>query len=310
MRFILAFLLLASTAHATLIDKIVAVVNSDVILASDLERFEKTLPLRKELDPLFGFSAEMESGKPNRQQIIDFLIQERLIAQSFKVTDSDVEQEVLSVQRNNKLSREDLIDFLKQKNFVYDDYYELMRTGLQKRALLDHEIRNRVNISDDDVRNYYFNTVAKSSKVPLEYNISLIVMNYKTYRNALVAEKTAQDALQAIHEGELFSEVAKRLSDDPSSQNGGELGFVSEDQMNEALKNPVKRLQIGQVSGLIKTANAIMIMKLLDIKSSESTKLLELKENLRETLAKDEYKKQLYLWAERSKNDAYIRVNE
>lgn len=297
------------SAQAVLVDKIYATVNSEVILLSDIEQFEKTKPLRKELDPLFGFSAGMDTDKPDRKTTLEFLITERLIAQNFKVSDAEVDQEVLSVQRNNKLSREDLIEFLKSKNFVYDDYYELMKVGLQKRALLDREIRNRVNISDDDIRNHYFNTLSKNSTAPMDYNISLIAINFQTYKNAKAAEQMAQETLQRLRQGENFAEVAKSVSDDPSAQNGGELGFLSQDALADSLKASVKKLQIGALSEIVKTPTGLVILKLNDIRSGENQKMLEAKEQIREQLAKEEYKKQLYLWAERAKNTAYVHVN-
>ncbi len=296
-------------AEPKLIDKIEAIVNSEVVLRSDIDRFEKTVPLRKELDPIFGFSAGMDNGKPDRKQILEFLIEEKLISQNFKVTDTEVEQEINSVMRNNRLSRDDLKGFLSSKGFNFDEYQELMRMGLQKRNLLDREIRSRVNISDDDVRNFYFNNAKSDKTVPLEYSIGLIVLNFSTYKNPAAAEKTAKEALSSIKQGELFSEVAKRVSDDPSAPNGGELGFVSADSLASPLKNAVLKLQIGGLSDLIRTPNAYMMVKLIDIRSSQSDKFNEIKEQIREQMAKEEYKKQLYLWAERSKNNAYIHTN-
>ncbi|MBI2605595.1 MAG: peptidylprolyl isomerase [Deltaproteobacteria bacterium] len=299
----------AATSHAGLVDKIAAIVNADVILNSDVDRFERTISLRRELDPLFGFSAEMEGGKPTRAQILEFLVQERLIGAAFKVADSEVEQEIQTVQRSNRLSKDDLSEFLKSKGFNYDQYFELMRVGLQKRNLLDREIRSRVNISDDDVRNYYFNQVAKTSSTPLEYSISLIAINFKTYKNNRAAEQAAEDALRSIRQGEAFADVARRVSDDASASSGGDLGYLSSDQLAEPLKASVKKLQIGSLSDLIRAPAGFMIAKLADIRSAENQKLVEMKEQIREQLAKEEYKKQLFLWAERARNGAYVRVN-
>lgn len=299
----------ATGANAALIDKIAAIVNAEVILNSDIDRFERAISLRRELDPLFGFSAEMDGGKPTHAQILLFLVQERLIGAAFKVADSEVEQEIQTVQRNNRLSKDDLTEFLKSKGFDYDQYFELMRVGLQKRNLLDREIRSRVNISDDDVRNYYFNQVAKSSSAPLEYAISLIAMNFKTYKNNQAAEQAAEAALKSIRQGEPFAEVARRVSDDASASSGGDLGYLSSDQLAEPLKTSVRKLQIGALSDLIRTPTGFMIVKLADIRSAENQKLVEIKERIREQLAKEEYKKQLFLWAERARNSAYVHVN-
>ena len=308
--FLLAALLgPVSSAHAGLVDKIAAVVNSDVILLSDIQRFERTLTLRKELDPLFGFSEDMEGGKPGRAKVLDFLIQEKLITQNFKIPDADVEQEIQSVQRNNNLDRNQLLDFLKSKGFTYDEYFDLMRVGLSKRNLLDREIRTRVNVSDDDVRNYFFNMAMKNSSVPLEYALQLIVVSPGSYKSPRDAEEAAHQALRAIKQGEPFAEVAKRVSDDSTSQSGGQLDYVPGEQLAEPLRSAVRKLQIGSVSEVLKAPNGYLIAKLVDARSSESQKLIEMKEQIREQLAKEEYKKQLFIWAERARNNAYVHVN-
>ncbi len=298
-----------AAARAALVDKIAAIVNADVILSSDIDRFERTISLRRELDPLFGFSAEMEDGKPTRAQILEFLVQERLIGAAFKVADPEVEQEIQTVQRNNRLTKDDLSEFLKSKGFNYEQYFELMRVGLQKRNLLDREIRSRVNISDDDVRNYYYNQIAKTASTPVEYSISLISINFKTHKSSRAAEQAAEDALKSIRQGEAFADVARRVSDDASASSGGDLGYLHSEQLAEPLKTSVKRLRIGALSDLIRTPAGFMIVKLADIRSAENQKLVEMKEQIREQLAKEEYKKQLFLWAERARNGAYVHVN-
>lgn len=308
---VLALLLTVSAiapAHAALIDKISAIVNNEVILLSDIERFERTMGLRRELDPLFGINEEMQNN-PSRAKVIDFLILERIITQSFKIADSDVEQEVQSVQRNNNLSREQLVEFLKSKGFDYDAYFELMRVGLAKRNLLDREIRTRVNIGDDDVKNYYYNMAVKNSSIPLEYNIQLIVVSNESYKNAKAAQDTADKALRSIRQGEQFAEVAKRFSDDPSREQGGELGYFAQEQLAEPIRSAVKKLKIGQVSEVLNAKEASMIVKLIDARSTETERFIAAKEEIREQLAKDEYKKQLLIWAERARNNAYVHVN-
>ena len=307
--FVVLLLPLAVPAQATLIDKITGVVNGDVILLSDVERFERTITLRKELDPLFGFSEELEGAKATREKILDFLIQEKLITQNFKIADSEVEQEIQGVQHSNNLDREQLLEFLKTKGFTFPEYFELMRVGLAKRNLLDREIRTRVNVSDDDVRNYFYNNAMKTSKVPLEYSLQLIVISPKTFKTPVAAQDAAETALRAIKQGEPFADVAKRVSDDPSAQSGGEIGFFSAETLAEPLRSAVRGLQIGNMSEVLKGPNGYMIVKLIDARSTESEKLKAEKEQIREKLAKEEYKKQLFLWAERARNTSYVHIN-
>jgi peptidyl-prolyl cis-trans isomerase SurA len=296
-------------AHALLVDKIAAIVNNEVILQSDIDRFDRTFDLRQQLDPFFGISEDFQKGKPSRAKILDFLILERLIMQGYKVPDADVEQEIASVERDKSLDRTQVEGFLKSKGFNYNDYFELMRISLSKRNVLDREIRSRVNITDDDVRNYYFNKAEKDAKIPVEYSLQLILIASSSYKNQKAAQDTADRALRDIRQGESFADVARRVSDDPSAQNGGELGYIGADQLAEPLRSTARALQIGTVSNVIKTPNGFMIVKLIDMKSSESNEFQKVKEELRREMATKEYQKQIFIWAERARNDAYVHIN-
>lgn len=303
-------ILLSEQAQAILVDRIAAIVNQDVILLSDIRKFHETLPLRRELDPLFGFSQDLDSSKSDPTKTLEFLIQERLIGQAFKKADEDVEREVLVVQKNTGLTKDQLTEFLKGKGFQYRDYFELMRIGLQKRDLLDREIRSRVNITDDDVKNHYVNSIKQTEQANLDYNIQLIALNYSTYKTKKAAQEVAESALLAIQQGEPFAEVARRYSDDLSAQNGGELGFLPTDQLAKPLQDQITKMKIGQTSSLIQTQAGYIIVKLIDAKTSESTKMNSVKEQIREKLAKEEYRKQIFLWAERARNNAYVHTNK
>jgi hypothetical protein len=100
------FLATPSAQAAALIDRLEASVNNLLILKSDLKNFRETVSLRAQLDPLFaGTSVAAKGTQASDSEITEFLIDEKLIAQQFPVTDSEVEQEINSIQANNKIDR-------------------------------------------------------------------------------------------------------------------------------------------------------------------------------------------------------------
>jgi peptidyl-prolyl cis-trans isomerase SurA len=297
-------------AHAVIVDRVLAVVNNETILQSDIEAFRRTMKLRREIDPFMALSESMDGNTPSREKIMDYLIQERIIAQTTKVADTDVENKIAEVMKNNQLDRHSLEGFLRSKGFNLTDYSYLMRVSLQKQSLLDREVRMRVNISDDDVRNHYFNTQLKTAKQSLEYSIQSIFIDGKNYKSARFAQDAAQAALRSINEGEAFADVAKRVSDDPSAPNGGDIGFVAGEQMNPAMYDALKSMKIGSLSGVISSGNAYYVLKLNDIRTSENERLEHEKEAIREQLAKTEYRRQIVLWTERARSTAFVKVNQ
>lgn len=310
MPLLLALLLLAQTRSASaapvVIERLEASVNSTLILHSDVKRFRQTEHLRSQLDPLFSGTPVAEKGESaSDSDIVTFLIDESLIAQAFPQTDAEVEQEINSIQANNHIDRAQLKRALADQGFTFEEYFELIRISASKRNLIDREIRTKVTISDDDVKNYFYNHFAKDTSTPLEYHLQIIVVSTKNYKNATGAHDTTQRALEEIRGGEAFEEVAKRVSDGPA---GGDLGTVTEDQISPVVRDELKKLKIGEVSEVFGSAagGAFYLVKIVDVKSGDSTRFEKQKEEIRNQLAAQEYQHQIQLWLERQRQTAFI----
>jgi peptidyl-prolyl cis-trans isomerase SurA len=307
---ILCALVLSHPTQAVLIDRVLAIVNSEPIIRSDVENFRKTYSLRKELDPFLGFVEPAPTANDSESRIINYLVQERLISQMFKASDQEVEAKIVEVMRSNSLDRSALENFLMSRGFKYDDYYSLMKSSIEKQQFLNREIRERVNISDEDVRNHYFNSGKVSKDETLEYSVQLIFVDESNYKSSRYALEAANTALKSVLSGESFAEVARRSSDDSSAKQGGEIGYVSSENLNPALLKAIRGMKIGAVSPVIGVSAGYYILKLLDIRSGQSDKIESQKNRIREELAKTEYARQLGLWTERTKQSAYIRINK
>jgi peptidyl-prolyl cis-trans isomerase SurA len=296
-------------AGAVTIEKLEASVNSNLILLSDVLKFRETLKLRAQLDPLFP-GTKVASGGENASPavITDFLIDEKIIAQQFPVSDTEVEQEINSIQSNNHIDRNQLKHALSDQGFSFDQYFELIRVSVSKRNLIDRDIRTKVSISDDDIKNYFYNHYAKTAVVPMAYKLRVISVSLKNYKTASGARDVAQTALAAIRSGESFEDVAKRTSDDANAESGGDLGTLTEDQISPAMRDQIHKLRIGQVSDVFggQPNGAFYIMKLEDLKTAESERLEKMKDEIRNQLTTTEYQHQITLWLERERSTAFI----
>ena len=311
--FIFLSLMALSATHAsaapTTIEKLEASVNSNLILMSDVLKFHDTLKLRQQLDPLFpGTKVASEGENSSSKDIVDFLIDERLIEQQFPVTDAEVEQEINSIQANNHIDRAQLKRALSEQGFSFDQYFELIRASVSKRNLIDRDIRTKVSISDDDIKNYFYNHYARSSAVPMAYKLRAISVSLKNYKTPAGAHEVAVNALHQIRSGEPFEDVAKRISDDPNAETGGDLGVVTEDQISPAIRDQLHKLKIGQVSDVFggPQAGAFYIIKLEDVRSADSERLEKMKDEIRAQLSTVEYQHQISLWLERQRTTAFI----
>jgi parvulin-like peptidyl-prolyl isomerase len=308
--FLLLAVLAAGTALAApvVLDRLEASVNSSLILLSDVKKFRETVKLRQQLDPIFAGTAVASKGDgapPN--EIVEFLIDERLITQAFPVNDTEAEQQINTIQSNNHIDRPTLKKTLEDQGFAFEDYFELIRSSASKMNLIDRDIRPKVSVSDDDVKNYFYNHYIKDKSTPMSYRLLIISVSPKNYKTPADARETAQRALKDIRGGEGFEEVAKRVSDDGSAQAGGDLGVLTEDQMSPAIREQVKKLQIGQVSDVFGSSETgFFVIKLSDLQTGESDRLAKLSNEIRSQLTAAEYRHQIELWIDRTRQTAFI----
>ncbi len=300
----------AAFAGPVMLDRVEASVNAKTVLKTDISRFRETWKLRQQIDPLFSLTplAQKQSSASD-SEIVQFLIEEALISQTFPASDSDVDQAISQILSANKSTPDGLRGALKEQGFTMEDYRSLMRAGKSKRDLIDREIRIKIAISDDEVRMFFNNKYAKKKGANLAHRIQVIFVSMKTYKTPDAAKNAAQGALDAIKGGEAFSEVAKRVSDDDSRASGGDLGSLTEDQMNPLVRDTVVKLAEGQVSQVVggPKAGGYYLLRVVSRSADDSEQFARVKEEIRNQLAASEYQHQVQLWLERQKQKAFIR---
>lgn len=295
--------------EGVVLDEMVGYVNTQPILLSDIEKFHQVMGLRGQIDPLYAHSELQKKGHAvSQEEVVDTIINNQLIEAEFPKSDVEVEQEITNIQTNNRISRTTLKEALEREGYFFSDYFELIREAASKKELVGREIQTKVAITDDDVKNYYLNHLPKGSKSQRAFHIQLITIQSKNYKSPAAATQVAQDALKKIKSGESFEEVARRVSDDPSASLGGDLGFVHDDQVMPLIANALKNLQIGQVSDIFSDGSGRqLILKLVDVRSTEIEQLEKMKEEIRSQLMSKEIEQQIKLWVERKRQSAVVQ---
>lgn len=303
--------ILASTQAAEVIDRVEAAVNSQLILHSDVSAFRRTVALRSQIDPLFNETALAKKGSSaSDSEIVEYLVEEKVILSQFPVKDTEVDSEINTIAASNRINREQLRSALKQQGFSFEDYFEIIRTSVAKKTLIDRDIRTRVYISDEDVKNTFYNDNLRATGTHFSYRIRVISITPSNYKSLEAARKVAEETATEIRGGASFEDVAKRVSDDSSSSTaGGDLGFMSASDISPSMLKEVRKLKMGDVSpvfGGSSSGQPFFIIQLVDLKSSDDDRLKRHKDEIFQKLAAHEYQRQLSLWIEREKQKAYV----
>lgn len=286
-------------AQGRLLDKTAAVVNGDVITLSDSSYFKKNLKLRHELDPFLNFFAK---GPETDQEIVNYLVQEVLIMQKLTPTKEETEEEINSIQNNNKIDRDKLKEVLKSQGVDFDDYYALMKVSIAKRHLMDRELRPLSQVSDEEVKNYYytspeFSEKNKVRKLSLSYGLNQIIIPTKELSDLIASRLKSGEDMQALS-GQFKSSGADYVK----------LGLLSEDKLAPAVKDAIQDLKVGEFSKPIYTGSGYVILEVSEISAPKDINFEKDKEVIRNRLFQKTMTRHLEVWTEREKIQSYVYI--
>ncbi|SHO49717.1 peptidylprolyl isomerase [Desulfopila aestuarii] len=313
---------LSHPVHAEMVDKIVAVVNDDVITLSDLER---------EGEPTFRkIAAKAPSDQlapalaAARAEILETMIDKQLItqkaaAQKITVTDAEVDAAFANVMQRTHMTREQLLAKLDEAGVDEAIYKETLRTQILQNKLVGSDISSKIVITDDMVLDYYDTHYVSHAAAPSSttsedgYYLLQIGCSFQG-SNKNEARDRIQKAHNLVKAGEDFKAVARKFSDLPSRADGGDIGTFELDDMAANMRHAVAGLQAGEISEIIETPEGYQFFKLLSGGEVAGPSNIvakapfeEVKDKIKQELFDQEMKKAYAQWVKELKDQAYIQ---
>ncbi|MDQ7781504.1 MAG: peptidylprolyl isomerase [Desulfomonilaceae bacterium] len=306
-------------------DRIVAVVNGDVILESDVERHKK--PLIRSLTNL-NLGVVPPGKWPTERDFLDELIVLTLLEQeaSKKGINPDkksVDASIEMVRDRNKLTQEQFVLFLAANGLNYANFRDLFRRKIKLEGLIASEVTKKVPFSEEDAQLYFkthgaeevenqYKDLIKEMAPPeppqkkFEPNVPtheevfhggtvrlrMLTINLPKGNNRAAvakAENTAKRISEELMTGADFGALAKKYSQDPLKDKGGDLGYMAYKDMRPEWQRMVRRMKKGQVLGPIKSRDAILMFYLDDAKGRKVERV-PIPENIRKKLISEQKK--------------------
>jgi len=311
---ILSLIVVACTASAKTVDKIVAIVNDQPITLTDIEKFKKKIASGGLVDDALLKLGDSKELVKDRNALLNQLIDEKLIdsevkKKSMEVTIERVEQEIRNIAQNNGISRQQLTSALAQKGVSMSQYQDFIKTSLERQGLIEKEVTSKIRISDEDISSYYLAKKGPSASQTYEYTLSHIFLNPKNPGGDSAALERAKNVAEKLKSGQSFEKLAEQYSEDGNFTKGGALGTFHSGEMTKELQTAVRPLDTGDVSGIVKTAQGYQILKVNKRTLIADPKLEEEKENIRRVLYADAFKRQFKLWLNQRHEESFIRIN-
>jgi len=305
--------LVALAASAKTVERVVAIVNDQVLLLSDVENFRKKLTTDGLVDDALVAMADKDRLIKDRQSLINFLIDEKVLDSEVKkrgleITFERVEQEIRNILKNRHINRNQLKDVLAEKGASMADYQAFIKASLERQSLIEREVSSRIKISDEDIAGHYLRTKGPRLNQAYEYSLAHILF-LPSNGGEKAARARATKAIGKIKGGEAFERVAEQSSEDPNFSKDGFLGDFRTGEMTKEIEEGVRGLNIGDVSGPIKTRLGIHVVKVLKKKVTGDPELEDKKEQLRSVLFADAFKRQFRSWLDQRREEAFVRIN-
>lgn len=256
---------IAVTSPAQVLDRIVAFVDKDIILESELAAQVQ----------FFVFNNHMDPETPGlRDQVLQLMINEKLIVakaleDSITVSDDEVQQrlETLIQQRIQQVGSEARLEELygMPLSRIKREFRDEMRKNLLAERLQQQRF-GLTQIGRREVEQFFTNYKDSLGMVPEEVEIAHIAMRLKPGKEAVnAAMAKARMLVDSLNAGADFADLARRHSDDPgSASQGGDLGFVRRGQFVKEFETAVFNLEEGGRSGIIETEFGLHIIELLE----------------------------------------------
>jgi len=277
----------------------VAVVNGQAVTKQELtERLHSAL---SQLD----LSSPPDEYTLNRlrEEVLTELIEKILIAQQAKVqnitvTDEEFQQVVKRVQ--DEYGGVDIKTILQEQEKSYDEWEKAQRERLLLEKLIDLNMDSMVTVTDEEVQRYY-----ERNKEKYDYPAQIRASQILTYEKG-VAEK----AFQEIRSGVDFAEVAKKCSESPDAQNGGDLGFFAKGDMPPEFDEVIFSLKMGEVSKVVKTPYGYQIFKLTGQREAHRVSFEETKNQIKTMLKKQKRMFAFDFWIAELRENSKIILNQ
>jgi peptidyl-prolyl cis-trans isomerase SurA len=273
LRYLVAATLLLATARAPagaepdtgeVIERIVAIVNGEVLLLSELRGRAAPFLARVMQAPEMQRMAMLQQLYA---ELLTQLIDERLLEQearklSISVLSSDVDRAIENVQRSNGLKDAEFWEAVAGQGFSPDQYKADVRRQLLRLKVINQKVRSRINVTEEDVRRTYEDTL-RQAKRSASFHVAHVFLGVDNDSVAKLAQVRAKaEALRATLTVDNFPAAM-------SEHGGGELGWVSQGDLPDVLADALLALDPGQISTPVRGPAGMHIFLLRERKLGE-----------------------------------------
>lgn len=296
----------AAAEEPVLLDRVVAVVNQDVITWSELYKNMDTdaSPQLRELKD----EERVKIYKESEESFLETIINVKLQLQEAKslglhVGDDEVKEAIESIKKKYSMTDDSFQDSLKKEGYTLTDYRKRLKEQILIGKVVNQQVRSKVFVTPEEVEKF----IRQDRRDSEGFRISQIF--FKKPENAADKSKVEEKAsavLKKLNGGEGFRELAKSYSEDPSRVDGGDLGFIKKENLLREFTEAVSNLKPGEVSAPFWSERGLHIIKLEEKKEKKSTG--EMKDEAEKIVSEKIFTERYNAWVKSLREKSFIEI--
>ncbi len=271
--FVVTFLLplIAVAQRTVVVDRIVAVVNKEVVTSSELA--DQVATAERELRR--QNTALPDHAKLERQ-VLERLILVKAQLQlardtGIRVDDTQIDRAMERIAQGNNMSVGEFRRTLERDGVLFDKFRNEVRDQIILTRLREREVDDKIQVSDSEIDLFLEQNKGSALDSKLEYNVAHILVRLPDQASPEQIEAARARAEQARAEalaGGDFAKVAASYSDGPDALQGGALGWRAADRLPELFSEALKNMKPGEVSGVLRSPAGFHLLRLVDKRES------------------------------------------
>lgn len=300
--------LTAALALAATVDRIVVVVNNEIITQREVDIM--LAPIYNQYRNMYKGEELIKMLEEVREKILKQLIEDRLILseakkQNITVDEKDVDARIDEIKSKVGSERE-LENMLNEQNLTLNELRARYREKIMLRKLIDQKVGAKIIITPLEVKSYY-NEHPDDFLQPEEIKLRSILIRPKDGQSGdALALQAIRDIAKRLKEGCDFEGMAKEYSDGPGASEGGIMGYVKRGDLMPQIEDIVFNLKEGETTNIIKSPLGYHIFKVDEKRARRTKELSEVRQDIEEFIYREKVNQRLKGWLDSLAKSAYI----
>jgi peptidyl-prolyl cis-trans isomerase SurA len=282
--------LAVDAARAEITNRIVATIDGEPITAHEVRRYAK----------------DRKAEGMSEAEVLEVLITDRLLEKEIKTLgiaarDEEIARYIEEIRTRNGMDEARFREALATQGITWEAYRARVKAEIEKAQLVNREIRQRVNVSPEEIQRYY-DAHRDDYAIRDRVKVRDIFFAFEPGSDEAAIERVrakAEEVRALAAEGRDFAKLAKQFSEGPGADKGGELGTFGRGDMEQAFEDVVFALKPGEVSQPVKTAEGYHLLRVDEVIAAGHKPLADVRDDIRETLYDQALEERYKSWLER-----------